>query len=84
MTAQWIVKSFFSIYGILRAYRVVYAATRRSWPFRGLSPTAKFLPPLRGSVWNFLLTVGYHPRLYSSHHYVVLYGYLAIIMHYAL
>ena len=51
MTAQWIVKSFFSIYGILRAYQVVYAAPRRSWPFRGLSPTAKFLPPLRSSKW---------------------------------
>ena len=83
MTAQWIVKSFFSIYGILRAYQVVYAATRRSWPFRGLSPTAKFLPPLRGSVWYFLLTMGYHPRLCSNHHYVVLSGCLEIIMNYA-
>ena len=44
---------------------------------RGLSPTAVFLPPLRGSICLFLITVGCHPRLCSFHRYAVRYGIIA-------
>ena len=35
-------------------------------------PTDYILPPRRGSIWTFLLSVGYHPQLCSDHRYAVL------------
>ncbi len=49
-------------------------ATRFIWKYygyRGLKPTAGFLPPLRGSYGFITFPVGYHPRMGACHRYAV-------------